>query len=382
MDALTTIAQGTLEIISKEELKKKLAKGKPLKIKFGADPSAPDLHLGHTVVLQKLKQFQDLGHEVIFLIGDFTASIGDPTGKSETRKPLSREQIIANATTYQEQVFKILDRQKTRVVYNSEWINKLTPSDLIKLMSNITVAQMLEREDFKKRYTEGRAISLHEFLYPILQGYDSVALQADVELGGTDQKFNLLVGRDLQLAHGQEPQALVIMPILEGLDGVNKMSKSLGNHIGITEPANEMFGKIMSLPDALMPRYYELLTNLNFDKQEHPRDAKIKLGKQIVSQYHSVAEAEKAAQNFLNVFSAGGVPNDIAEFKLTENPLPLIKLVALTKLTESNGETKRLATQNAISIDGTILNDPQSLITVTDGQVLRVGKRRFVKLRV
>lgn len=382
MDQLTTIAQGTLEIISQTELKNKIAKGAPLKIKFGADPSAPDLHLGHTVVLHKLKQFQDLGHEVIFLIGDFTASIGDPTGKSETRKSLSREQIIANAKTYQDQVFKILDRNKTRVVYNSEWINKLTPSDLIKLMANITVAQMLEREDFKKRYTEGRAISLHEFLYPILQGYDSVALQADVELGGTDQKFNLLVGRDLQLAHGQEPQALVIMPILEGLDGVNKMSKSLGNHIGITEPANDMFGKIMSLPDALMPRYYQLLTTIPFDSKEHPRDAKLKLGKYIVTQYHSAADAEKAAQNFLNVFSAGGIPDDITEFKLTENPLPLIKLVALTKLTESNGETKRLATQKAISLDGTILTDPQTMLTVIDGQVLRVGKRRFVKLRV
>jgi tyrosyl-tRNA synthetase len=382
VDQLTSIAQGTLEIISQTELKNKLAKGNPLKIKFGADPSAPDLHLGHTVVLKKLKQFQDLGHEVIFLIGDFTASIGDPTGKSETRKPLSREQIIANAKTYQDQVFKILDRNKTKVVYNSEWINKLTPSDLIKLMANITVAQMLEREDFKKRYTEGRAISLHEFLYPILQGYDSVALQADVELGGTDQKFNLLVGRDLQLAHGQEPQALVIMPILEGLDGTNKMSKSLGNHIGITEPANDMFGKIMSLPDALMPRYYQLLTTIPFDNKEHPRDAKIKLGKYIVTQYHSADDAEKAAQNFLNVFSAGGIPDDITEFKLPENPLPLIKLVALTKLTESNGETKRLATQKAISLDGTVLTDPQTVLTVTDGQVLRVGKRRFVKLRV
>ena len=382
MDALTIITNGILEIISIEELKKKLALGKPLKIKFGADPSAPDLHLGHTVVLRKLKQFQDLGHEVIFLIGDFTASIGDPTGKSETRKPLSREQILANATTYQEQVFKILDRNKTKVVYNSEWINKLTPQDLIKLMANITVAQMLEREDFKKRYTEGRAISLHEFLYPILQGYDSVALKADVELGGTDQKFNLLVGRDLQVAHGQPPQALVIMPILEGLDGVNKMSKSLGNHIGITEPANEMFGKIMSLPDALMPRYYQLLTNLTFDTNEHPRDAKIKLGKFIVTQYHSAEAAEKATQNFLNVFSSGGIPDDITEYTLTENPITLIKLVSLTQLTESNGETKRLATQKAISIDGTILLDPQATITVTDGQVLRVGKRRFVKLRV
>lgn len=382
MEQLTAIMQGTLEIISAEELKKKLAKGKPLKIKFGADPSAPDLHLGHTVVLRKLKQFQDLGHEVIFLIGDFTASIGDPTGKSETRKPLSREQIVANARTYQEQVFKILDRTKTKVVYNSTWINTLTPADLIKLMANITVAQMLEREDFKKRYTEGRAISLHEFLYPILQGYDSVALAADVELGGTDQKFNLLVGRDLQIAHGQEPQALVIMPILEGLDGVNKMSKSLGNHIGITEPANEMFGKIMSLPDALMPRYYELLTNMPFDAHEHPRDAKIKLGKYVVTQYHSAAEAEKAAQNFLNVFSAGGIPDDIAEYTLTENPLPLIKLIALTKLTESNGETKRLAVQKAISLDGNVVTDPQSVVTITDGQVLRVGKRRFVKLRV
>ncbi|GBR76697.1 tyrosyl-tRNA synthetase, partial [Candidatus Termititenax persephonae] len=274
MNAFETICAGTLEIISEADLRKKLGSGRKLKIKFGADPSAPDLHLGHTVALQKLRQFQDLGHEVIFLIGDFTAAIGDPTGKSETRKPLSPAQIAENSATYQAQVFQILDRDKTQVVYNSSWINKLSPADILKLLSFSTVAQMLEREDFKKRYAAQRSIALHEFMYPLLQGYDSVALRADVEVGGTDQKFNLLVGRDLQAAAGQDPQALVILPLLEGLDGVNKMSKSLGNQVGITEPPKEMFGKLMSLPDALMPRYYQLLTSLPFDQDEHPRAAK------------------------------------------------------------------------------------------------------------
>ncbi|MDR2428856.1 MAG: tyrosine--tRNA ligase, partial [Candidatus Margulisbacteria bacterium] len=328
MNPFETIQNGALEIISAANLKKKLESGKKLKIKFGADPSAPDLHLGHTVVLQKLRQFQDLGHAVIFLIGDFTAAIGDPTGKSETRKPLSRTQIEQNSATYQEQIFKILDKRQTKIVYNSQWINKLTPADLVKLLAQITVAQTLEREDFKKRYAAGQSIALHEFMYPLLQGYDSVALQADVELGGTDQKFNMLVGRDLQANAGQEPQNIIIMPILEGLDGVNKMSKSLGNHIGITEPPNEMFGKLMSLPDELMPRYYQLLTGLPFDQNEHPRAAKEKLARYIVTRYHSAAAAAAAAENFKNVFANNGAPDDIAVWPARNFlGLPLAKLL-------------------------------------------------------
>lgn len=376
------LKSGTIEIISETDLQKKLHKKRPLRIKFGADPSAPDLHLGHTVALRKLRQFQELGHEIIFLIGDFTAGIGDPTGKSETRKPLSAEQITKNAETYQNQVFKILDRKKTKVVYNSEWIDKLKPQDIIKLMSQITVAQMLEREDFKKRYTNNIPLHLHEFLYPLLQGYDSVALEADIELGGTDQKFNLYVGRQLQEFFGQEPQSLVIMPILEGTDGVQKMSKSLGNHIGITEKPNEMFGKIMSIPDYIMPRYYELLTDMKFDAQEHPRDAKVKLAKFIVTQFHSAEEASQAAENFTKVFSSGGIPDDIKSFKIAENPITLAKLVFSTTLAPSGAEAKRLIKQGAVSIDDQVITDANTKLEIKKGQILRVGKRRFVKLSI
>jgi len=385
MDAFTLIKRGTLEIISEADLKKKLASGKKLKIKLGTDPSAPDLHLGHTVVLRKLREFQDLGHEIIFLIGDFTAAIGDPTGKSETRKPLTAEQITQNSATYQEQVFKILDKDKTQVVYNSSWINQLKPADIVKLLAQITVAQMLEREDFKKRYNENRSIALHEFMYPLLQGYDSVALEADVELGGTDQKFNLLVGRDLQAATGQEPQNVIIMPILEGLDGVNKMSKSLGNHVGITEPPNEMFGKLMSLPDEIMPRYYELLTDMVFDKNEHPRAAKEKLAKYIIAQYHSTAEADSAAENFKNVFANNGLPDDIPARSSAEFiDMPLVKLLATAGLATSNGEAKRDIQAGAVKVNGQKASDPQ-LVLITEQNknsefVIQVGKRKFVKL--
>lgn len=384
MNAFEIIKKGTLEIISEADLKKKLESGKKLKIKLGTDPSAPDLHLGHTVVLKKLRDFQDLGHEVIFLIGDFTAAIGDPTGKSETRKPLSPEQIIQNSLTYQEQVFKILDKNKTQVVYNSAWINKLTPTDILRLLSQITVAQMLEREDFKKRYAENRSIALHEFMYPLLQGYDSVALTADVELGGTDQKFNLLVGRDLQAAAGQEPQNIVIMPILEGLDGVNKMSKSLGNQVGITEPSNEMFGKLMSLPDELMPRYYELLTDMAFDASEHPRSAKEKLAKYIVTQYHSAEAAEAAAENFKNVFANNGIPDDIPEKSAAEFAgMPLAKLLAAAGLSASNGEAKRDIQAGAVKVNGQKADDPQAVLVTETKQelIIQVGKRKFIKLR-
>ncbi|MDR1997077.1 MAG: tyrosine--tRNA ligase [Candidatus Margulisbacteria bacterium] len=385
MDAFALIQQGALEIISGDDLKKKLNSGKKLKIKLGTDPSAPDLHLGHTVVLRKLREFQELGHEVIFLIGDFTAAIGDPTGKSETRPPLSRAQIEQNAATYQEQVFKILDRHQTRVVYNSSWISQLTPADILRLMSQMTVAQMLEREDFRKRYAEKRSIALHEFLYPLLQGYDSVALQADVELGGTDQKFNLLVGRDLQAAAGQEPQNIVIMPILEGLDGVHKMSKSLGNHVGITEPPNEMFGKLMSLPDALMPRYYQLLTSLTFDKNEHPRAAKEKLARYIITQYHSAAAADAAAENFKNVFANSGVPDDITTLPAKDFlDLPLAKILAASGLSATNSEAKRDIQAGAVKVNGQKITDGGLVLVTQDTLnvefILQVGKRKFVKL--
>ncbi|MDR1453857.1 MAG: tyrosine--tRNA ligase [Candidatus Margulisbacteria bacterium] len=383
MNPFETIQNGALEIISAAELRKKLESGQKLKIKFGADPSAPDLHLGHTVVLQKLRQFQDLGHEVIFLIGDFTAAIGDPTGKSETRKPLSRAQIEQNSATYQAQIFKILDKRRTKIVYNSQWINKLTPADLVKLLAQITVAQTLEREDFKKRYTSGQSIALHEFMYPLLQGYDSVALQADVELGGTDQKFNMLVGRDLQANAGQEPQNIIIMPILEGLDGLNKMSKSLGNHIGITEPPNEMFGKLMSLPDQLMPRYYQLLTELPFDPNEHPRAAKEKLASYIVARYHSTAAAAAAAENFKNVFANNGAPDDIAVLSARDFlGLPLAKLLTAAGLSASNAEAKRDIQAGAVKVNGEKVSDPQAAVVAVDPTelIIQVGKRKFVKL--
>jgi tyrosyl-tRNA synthetase len=381
VDSLQIIKQGTVEIIGEPSLKDKLSGKKKLKIKFGADPSAPDLHLGHTVVLRKLKQFQDLGHEIIFLIGDFTASIGDPTGKSETRKPLSREQIEKNAETYQEQVFKILDRSKTRVVFNSTWINKLTPTDFVKLCSQITVAQMLEREDFKNRYNDNRSISLHEFIYPLMQGYDSVALEADVELGGTDQKFNLLVGRQLQSFFGQKPQDLVIMPILEGLDGKMKMSKSLGNHVGITEKPNDMFGKLMSIPDELMPRYFQLLTDLPFDKNEHPRQAKEKLAKYIITQYHGTEAATQAAENFKTVFAGDGIPNDIKTLPAKDfTGQPLTKVLTATGLVASNGEAKREITAGAVKLNGEKITDLNCVFQPTGEAIIQIGKRRFVKL--
>jgi len=378
---ISEIKAGTSEIISEDELKQKLKKGKQLTVKFGADPSAPDLHLGHTVVLRKLKLLQDLGHQIVFLIGDFTAQIGDPTGKSETRKQLSPTEVKQNARTYQEQVFKILDKDKTRVVFNSEWINKLTPSDMIKLTAQHTVARMLERDDFKKRYQTNQAISIHEFMYPLLQGYDSVVLKADLELGGTDQKFNLLVGRQLQQAIEQEPQVLIMMPILEGTDGVNKMSKSLNNHIGLTDSPAEMFGKVMSIPDEVMPQYYDLLTDLSFDKNEHPRDAKVKLATEIVTIYHDKEAADNAAIQFTQVFANKGLPDEMAEITVEQDSLSIIELVSLANLTESNAETKRLIKQNAVSINGNIVNDINHQVEVESEMVIKVGKRRFARIK-
>lgn len=384
MDIKTTInsiKKGTIEIISEDELKARLKKDSPLTVKFGADPSAPDLHLGHTVVLRKLKLLQDLGHQIVFLIGDFTAQIGDPTGKSETRKQLTPEEVAENALTYQQQVFKILDKSKTKVVYNSHWISKLSPAEIIKLTAQHTVARMLERDDFKKRYQSNQPISIHEFMYPLLQGYDSVHLKADIELGGTDQKFNLLVGRQLQEAAGQEPQVLIMMPILEGTDGVNKMSKSLNNHIGLTEEPAEMFGKVMSIPDEVMPQYFELLTDLSFDSKEHPRDAKVRLAKEIVTIYHDKKAAEKAADQFTQVFANKGLPDQMPEITVKNSSLSIVELVALAGLTDSNGETKRLIKQNAVSLDGETISDINYQVNIGADMVLKVGKRRFARIK-
>jgi len=378
---ITELRKGTAEIISEDELKQKLKTGKPLTVKFGADPSAPDLHLGHTVVLRKLKLLQDMGHQIVFLIGDFTAQIGDPTGKSETRKQLTSKEVQQNAKTYQQQIFKILDPEKTRIVFNSEWINKLTPAEMVKLTAQHTVARMLERDDFKKRYQANQPISIHEFMYPLLQGYDSVVLKADIELGGTDQKFNLLVGRQLQENDGQKPQALIMMPILEGTDGVNKMSKSLGNHIGLTEDPIEMFGKIMSIPDKVMPQYFKLLTDLDFNKDEHPRDAKIKLATEIITIYHDQTAAQNAANEFTKVFSNKGIPDEMPEITITDSKITIVELISMAKLTDSNGETKRLIKQNAISLDGDIITDISFQVTISKEMILKVGKRRFARIK-
>lgn len=395
-EQLELIERGVVDCISREELKNKLARsaktGKPLKIKAGFDPTAPDLHVGHTVLLQKMKHFQDLGHEVYFLIGDFTGFIGDPTGKSETRKPLTREDIAKNAETYKEQVFKILDPEKTKIAFNSEWLGKIDSFDMIRLASELTVARMLERDDFKKRFEGGRPISIHEFLYPLIQGYDSVAMEADVELGGTDQLFNLLVGRDLQRSRGQEPQIVLTMPLLEGLDGVNKMSKSLGNYIGITDPANDIYGKTMSVTDELMFRYYELLSDLTsyeIDKLKqgleqgtlHPKEIKQKLARELTARFHSEEDAVQAQQNFENVFAKHDLPDDLPEFKLSsDEPVWLPKLMVDSGMVSSTSDGRRMIKQNAVSIDGEKVGDTNFAVEPAGDLILKVGKRRFCKV--
>ena len=395
-EQLELIERGVVDCISREELKNKLARsaetGKPLKIKAGFDPTAPDLHVGHTVLLQKMKHFQDLGHEVYFLIGDFTGFIGDPTGKSETRKPLTREDIAKNAETYKEQVFKILDPEKTKIAFNSEWLGKIDSFDMIRLASELTVARMLERDDFKKRFEGGRPISIHEFLYPLIQGYDSVAMEADVELGGTDQLFNLLVGRDLQRSRGQEPQIVLTMPLLEGLDGINKMSKSLGNYIGITDPANDIYGKTMSVTDELMFRYYELLSDLTSYEIEklkqgleqgtlHPKEIKEKLARELTARFHSEEEAVQAQQNFDNVFAKHDLPDDLPEFKLSsDEPVWLPKLMVDSGMVSSTSDGRRMIKQNAVSIDGEKVGDTNFAVEPAGDLILKVGKRRFCKV--
>lgn len=389
------ISHGVADLLPEDEFKKKLEKSvatnTPLIIKLGLDPTAPDIHLGHTVVLRKLKLFQDFGHKVIILIGDFTARIGDPTGKSVTRPPLTEEQVITNAKTYQEQIFKVLDPEKTEVRFNSEWLSKLDFADVLKLASKYTVARMLERDDFHKRYTEGRPISIHEFMYPLMQGYDSVALKADVEFGGTDQTFNLLMGRHLQGEEGMPEQTIITMPILEGLDGVQKMSKSLGNYIGISEAPSEMYGKAMSIPDELMMRYFMLVTDMSIEEQEqlsqdlesgaaHPRDVKMKLAHTIVRLYHGEEAANFGQEEFVRVFQKHAMPTDIPEYKvaITEEPVFVPQLLSDAGLTASNGEARRSIKAGAFKIDGEKCNEEH--IVLKDGMVLQVGKRKFIKI--
>ncbi|MEJ2329889.1 MAG: tyrosine--tRNA ligase [Gammaproteobacteria bacterium] len=393
-EALALIARGTDEILIEEELVKKLEKGRPLRIKAGFDPTAPDLHLGHTVLINKLRQFQELGHDIHFLIGDFTGMIGDPTGKNVTRKPLTREQVLENARSYEEQIFKILDKKKTKVVFNSEWMGKMDAADMVQLASSQTVARMLERDDFSKRYKGGQAIAIHEFLYPLIQGYDSVALQSDVELGGTDQKFNLLMGRQLQEQHGQEPQIVITMPILEGLDGVQKMSKSLGNYIGITDAPDEMFGKIMSISDDLMWRYFELLSfrpmqeidgfRKQVDEGANPRDIKFLLAEEIIARFHDMAAAKKARENFIARFQKGAMPDEMPEKTIASSSegLPIANVLRDGGLVSSTSEAMRMIKQGAVRIDGNKVTDKSLVCLPGTTHVYQVGKRRFARITI
>ena len=382
-ESFERISRGTAEIINSEGLKAKLLVSqknkKPLRVKAGFDPTAPDIHLGHTVLLRKLRQLQDLGHQVFFLIGDFTAQIGDPTGKDQIRPRLDRQKVNQNAKTYKEQVFKILDPKRTEVVFNSAWLDKLSSQEILSLTAHSTVAQMLARSDFKKRFEEKKEISLLEFVYPLLQGYDSIHLKADIELGGSDQKFNLLMGRELQEAYGQEPQVIIMTPLLEGTDGVNKMSKSLNNYIGINESADEIFGKVMSISDDLMYRYYEILTD--FDMAEikalHPKEAKVKLASEIIARFHDSKKAEAARKNFERVFAQGQTPEDAPEYKLGPNTTSLVDILLSAKLVDSRREFQRLLSQGAISHDNHAIFDAQWR---PQAGVVKVGKRRFLRL--
>jgi tyrosyl-tRNA synthetase len=391
-ESLELIRRGTEEILLEEELLARFKTGKPLRIKAGFDPTAPDLHLGHTVLLNKMRQFQDLGHEVLFLIGDFTGMIGDPTGKNETRPPLTAEQVKENALTYSKQVFKVLDPNKTRILFNSEWINKLSAADMVKLASSQTVARMLERDDFNTRYHAGQGIAIHEFLYPLLQGYDSVAMQADVELGGTDQKFNLLMGRELQKSSGQKPQIVITLPLLVGLDGVKKMSKSLGNYIGVDDSPREMFGKVMSLSDALMWNYFELLSfrPMSEIKQWHqevenglnPRDVKFRLAEEIVERFHSKEDAVKAHEGFVSQFQQGAIPDELPEIELNVGAegMLIANVIKSAGLTESTSDAHRMIQQGAVKIDGERVNEKDLLLKAGKTIILQVGKRRFSKV--
>lgn len=389
-EQLAIIQRGTDEILPLDELKTKLKKNKPLRIKLGMDPTAPDLHLGHTVVINKMKQLQDLGHEIIFLIGDFTGMIGDPTGKNVTRKPLTKEDVLENAKTYQDQIFKILDKEKTTIAFNSAWMSKMSSTEMISLASKHTVARMLERDDFSKRYKGGQAISIHEFLYPLVQGYDSVALRADMELGGSDQKFNLLVGRELQKQANMEPQVILTMPILEGLDGVQKMSKSLDNYIGIDEDPDSMFGKIMSISDELMWRYLELLSfesletieswKKEVENGENPRNIKFRLAEEIITRFHSNKEAKKSKQNFIDRFAKNQIPEEMDEYTFSKG-LKIANLLKDSDLVNSTSEAFRMIKQGAVKMDGEKINDKDFTPNVGTS-VYQVGKRKFARVTI
>lgn len=396
---LDLIRRGTIEIIQEQELETRLKasikEGRPLRIKAGFDPTAPDLHIGHMVLIQKLRHFQELGHEVIFLIGDFTGIIGDPTGRSDTRKALTKEEVLSNAKTYERQIFKILDPDKTRIEFNSRWMQKMGAEEMVELCSHYSVARMLERDDFSKRYRDQLPISVHEFLYPLVQGYDSVALKADVELGGTDQKFNLLVGRDLQRDYGQAPQVVITMPLLEGTDGVRKMSKSFGNYIALEDQPGDMFGKVMSISDELMFRYYELLTSNNLDevKQQHPMEAKIALAEQIVSRYHGGEGAQQGKEEFQQKFRKREFPDEPdatvllkkEDFEDHTNPsMGVVDLIMRTGLTPSKGETRRLIMQGALTINNERYQDANAIIEFQDANdyQMKIGKRKYALVKV
>ncbi len=391
---LKRIAARSVDLVSMEELREKVAgaasEGRPLRIKYGADPSAPDIHLGHVVALNKLREFQDLGHTVVFIIGDFTAMIGDPSGRSKTRPQLSREQVLENAASYQDQVFKVLDRERTEMRFNAEWFSPMQFEDVIRLSAHVTVAQMLQRDDFAKRYGENQAISLVEFLYPLVQAYDSVKVEADLELGGTDQLFNLLLGRELQKVHGQTPQVVLTLPLLEGLDGVQKMSKSLNNYVGVTDAPGDMFGKVMSVSDELMWRYFSLVLCLDEAemaelKQRHPREAKDVLARRVVERFCDAASAEAASAEFGRIFSERRNPTDIPEIVIGTDEAPegrvgLLKLLTRARLAASNGEARRLVQQGGVRIDDEKVADPRAVVVVQDGMILRAGKRGFARI--
>jgi tyrosyl-tRNA synthetase len=399
---LSWIRRGVVEIVPEDELKQKIigsvVTGKPLKVKLGLDPSAPDIHIGHTVVLHKLRQFQQLGHQVQLIIGDFTGRIGDPTGKSETRKQLTEEDVKRNAETYQKQIYKILDADKTQLYYNSEWLGPMSFVDVVQLSAKVTVARMMERDDFSKRYATGQAIHVHEFFYPLMQGYDSVALKSDVELGGTDQKFNLLMGRTLQKEYGVTAQVTIMTPLLEGLDGVNKMSKSLGNYIGIDEEPNQIYGKAMSIPDELMPKYYELATSMSnedlkllqeglLDGTVHPRDAKMQLARTFVSMYHGEQAASEAQQHFVTVFQQRALPEDIEEIvvaadALEDGQIGIIKLLVTLGLSASNSEARRSIQQGGVKINEQKIEDLNISLTLQEDDIIQVGKRKFAKIKL
>jgi len=394
IEPLRVIKRGTEEILLESELAERLKSGRRLRVKAGFDPTAPDLHLGHTVLINKLRQFQDLGHEILFLIGDFTGMIGDPTGKNTTRPPLTRDEVIENARTYESQIYKILDPEKTLVMFNSSWMSEMRAADLIQLAATHTVARMLERDDFQKRYASGQPIAIHEFLYPLIQGYDSVAMRADVELGGTDQKFNMLVGRELQKSHGQASQVVITLPILEGTDGVNKMSKSLGNYIGISEPPDEMFGKLMSISDDLMWRYLELLSSEDMrtiEKWRHetreganPRDVKIRLAREVVARFHGEPAAERAHQFFVQRFQQREMPAEIPEIELAGNGrgMAIPRILKEAGLTASTSEAMRLIRQGGVRVDGEKAEDPGLEIAAGESHVFQVGKRKFLRIRI